>query len=171
MKQIPVLIILFTLVGSLAADDEAPGIYRSKDRNGNAVFSDRPDDNAERIELQDTNRTPAVTPQPRSKKAENKNKGANYVVSIVQPQNNAVIANGLRPTVVSVDVNPPLLPKHKVEFLLNGERLGTGSRQEYTISRLRPGPHQITAQVVDDEGEPLGEAGSVNVTVYWPGKR
>lgn len=159
------------LAGSLAADDAEPGIYRSKDRHGNTVFTDQPGDNAERVELQDTNRTPAVTPRPPKEKAAKKDQRSGYVVSFVQPQDNSVVPNGLLPTTVSVMIDPALLPKHKLEFLLDGESLTVGSVQHHTIDRLTPGGHQITARVVDADGRPLGKAGSVKVTAYWPGNR
>ncbi len=171
MKQILSVIVALGLAGSLTADDSDSGIYRSKDRQGNTVFTDQPGDNAERVELQDTNRTPAVTPRPARKKSAKKDPGSGYVVSFVEPEDNAVVPNGLIPTTFSVTIDPPLLPKHKLEFLLDGESLVVGPAQHHTIDRLTPGGHQITAQVVDADGKPLGEAGSVRVTAYWPGNR
>lgn len=169
MKRILYIITLLCFAGGLLADEPAPGIYRSKDKNGNTVFTDQPSNNAERIELQDTNRTPAVAPRPRAKKPESKDKGSGYRVEIVQPADKGVVPNGLIPTQVSVNVDPPLLPKHRVEFLLDGVSQQLGSSQQHTITRLSPGSHQISVRVVDADGEPLGEAGLVSVTALWPG--
>lgn len=171
MKRLFCIGTILCFAGGLLADESAPGIYRSKDKHGNAVFSDRQSDSAERIELQDTNRTPALTPRPRAKKAESRDEGAGYVVKIVQPADGSVIPNGLVPTQVSVSVHPPLLPKHRLEFLLDGESLIVGSSQRHTINRLKPGSRQISARVLDADGQPLGKAGSVSVMAHWPGSR
>ncbi|MFT5032445.1 MAG: hypothetical protein ACI9OO_000376 [Bacteroidia bacterium] len=171
MKRLLCLSTILCFAGSLLADESGPGIYRSKDKRGHTVFTDQHSDDAERIELQDTNRTPALVPRPRASKAKPKGEGSGYRVEIVQPANNSVVPSGLVPTQVSVNIDPPLLPKHRVQFLLDGESLLVSSSQQHTIKRLKPGSHQISVRVVDADGESLGEAGAVTVTAYWPGNR
>ncbi len=154
----------------LIAEEERGGIYRSKDRQGNTVFTDRPGEDAERVDLREPNVTPAVKPRPRTEKKAAKDSEAAYEVVILSPADRAIVPNGRLPTQVSVEVNPPLLPRHSVEYLLDGKSLGILAGQQYTIDRLTPGAHEITVQVVDRDGAPVGRSDSVTITAYWPGR-
>ncbi len=173
------LLLVLPLLGfaaepAIAADPSEDGttIYRSKDSRGNPVFSDQPSRDAEQVKLKEVNRTPAVTPQPRSTKPNTKESGDNdYRVTFLEPTDGQFFANGLQPINVSINVSPPVLPKHQIEFLLNGESIAQGSSYSTTIDRLRPGAHQISAQVIDKTGKILGEPGNIEVTAQWPGGR
>lgn len=152
--------------------DDGTTIYRSKDSRGNPVFSDQPSRDAEPVQLKEVNRTPAVTPQPKSAKSKPGKKGDNdYQVTFLEPVDGQFFANGLQPVSVSINISPPVLPKHQIEFLLNGESIAQGSSYSTTIDRLRPGAHQISAQVIDNAGNILGEPGTIEVTAQWPGGR
>lgn len=174
MKNIS-LCLLLVAVPVFAADQKAdeendkPAIYRSTDSQGNPVFSDQPSRDAERIELKEPNRTPAVTPKAKPAKKKTSSPQASYQVTISSPEDDSFIVNGLLPTSVSIKVTPPVLPKHKIEFLLDGESISIGSAYSTTIERLRPGSHQISARIVDQQGEVLGQPDSVRVTAQWPG--
>ena len=170
MKTFISMLLIAGFATVLVAEEEGSGIYRSKDRQGNTVFTDRPGEDAERVELREPNVTPAVKPRPRPAKKAAKDGEAAYEVVILSPADRAIVPNGRLPTQVSVEVNPPLLPKHSVEYLLDGTSLGVLGGQQYTIDRLTPGSHEITVRVVDRDGAPVGRSDTVNITAYWPGR-
>lgn len=146
-------------------------IYRSTDEQGQTVFSDQPSQGAEQVEVKKPNRAPAVKPTPRPDKKKTDTYGSGYEVTITHPADGDFIANGLLGTSVSATVNPPLLPKHQLEFLHNGESLGTGSSYQTRIERLTPGGHQISARVLDRDGKVLGQSDITSITSQWPGSR
>ncbi len=174
--RLPALILMATMAASAALADankksDGTVIYRSTDEQGQTVFSDQPSRGAEQVEVKEPNRTPAVkpTPRPDKKKADPYNSG--YTVTITHPADGDFIANGLRGTQVSATVNPPLLPKHQLEFLHNGESLGAGPSYQTRIERLTPGGHQISARVLDRDGKVLGQSDVTSITAQWPGSR
>ena len=170
MKRLLACLLLFSTC--VASGSEAPAIYRSTDEYGNPSFSDQPGPDANRVEVGKTNRTPPVEPTARPKARDKAAEEAyEYVLTIEQPADNAVVANGLIPTDVVVNIVPPLLPNHRVTFALDGETVASSHATRHTLSRLTPGAHQISAQVVDSEDRPLSEPQSVKVTAYWPGNR
>ncbi len=175
-NRLPALILLATIAAGAAladADKKNGGtvIYRSTDEQGQTVFSDQPSRGAEQVEVKEPNRAPAVKPtaRPEKKKADTYSSG--YEVAITHPADGDFIANGLRGTNVSATVNPPLLPKHQLEFLHNGESLGAGSSYQTRIERLTPGGHQISARVLDRDGKVLGQSEITSITAQWPGSR
>ncbi len=170
------LILLATIVaGATLADANKKGdgtiIYRSTDEQGQTVFSDRPSHGAEQVKVKEPNRAPAVTPTSRPEKKKADTYGSGYEVTITHPADGDFIVNGLRGTHVSATVNPPLLPKHQLEFLHNGESLGAGSSYQIRIDRLTPGGHQISARVLDRDGKILGQSGITSITAQWPSSR
>lgn len=170
MKRLLACLLLFSTC--VASGSEAPAIYRSTDEYGNPSFSDQPGPNADRVDVGKTNRTPPVEPRARPEpREEGEEDPSQYVLTIEQPANNSVIANGLIPTDIVVNVTPPLLPNHRITFALDGEMLTSSHATRHTISRLTPGSHQISAQVVDSEDRPLSEPHTARVTAYWPGNR
>lgn len=167
MKTVLACLLLFTCT---AWGSEAPVIYRSTDEYGNPSFSDQPGPNANPVDVGNTNRTPPVTPRTRPEPDDESEADAyEYVLTIAQPADNSVVANGLIPTDVAVNVTPPLLPNHRITFALDGETQTSSHSTRHTLSRLTPGSHQISAQVVDNEDRPLSEPHTVQVTAYWPG--
>lgn len=154
-----------------AEEDSGPLIYRSTDKHGNTIFSDEPSKDAQRIRLNNTNRTPSVEPRARPKPAPDDAEQDGYRVTITTPQNESFIPNGLLPTEISINVDPPVLPKHRIEYLLNGERHAIGSSYSATIPRLTPGSHQISARIVDSDDNVIGEPDTVHVTTQWPGSK
>ncbi|WP_372810346.1 DUF4124 domain-containing protein [Litorivivens sp.] len=153
-----------------AEEDSGPLIFRSEDSQGNPVFSDQPSRDAQRVNLKDTNRTPAVQPQAKPPKKQ-KSASSSYKVIFLEPADGDFFANGLQPVSVSINVSPPVLPKHQIEFLLDGASIALGSNYTTTIERLRPGAHQISARVVDKKGRVVGSPASIEVTAQWPGGR
>ncbi len=174
--RLSALILLATMVaGAALADANKKGdgtvIYRSTDEQGQTVFSDQPSQGAEQVEVKEPNRAPAVKPTPRPEKKKTDTYGSGYEVTITHPADGDFIANGLLGTNVSATVNPPLLPKHQLEFLHNGESLGAGSSYQTRIDRLTPGGHQISARVLDRDGKILGQSDITSITAQWPGSR
>ena len=154
------------------SDQNDTTIYRSKDSRGNPVFSDQPSRDAEQAQPKEVNRTPAVTPQARPDKPKPEDvEDSDYRITFLEPTDGQFFANGLVPVNVSINVSPPVLPKHRIEFLLNGESIAQGSSYSTTIDRLHPGAHQIGARVIDKAGNILGNPGSIDVTAQWPGGR
>ncbi|MBB3048479.1 hypothetical protein FHR99_002753 [Litorivivens lipolytica] len=164
-------LLAFTAQAAPEPEDDGPVIYRSTDAQGRPVFSDQPSRDAERVNVKEPNRTPAVRPRPRPepKTSTPDNDSSGYEVQITNPSEGQFVRNGLLGINVSANVHPPMLPKHQLEFLHNGNSVSKGSSYTARIERLTPGGHQISARVLDRDGNVLGQSAPVSVTAQWPG--
>lgn len=179
MNTCPAVVRLLLLV--LAAAITAPsfaadgGIYRSRDAQGNAVFSDRQDEASEPVRLPPTNTLPevskpATSPDP-GQDREAPATPAYETLAITAPLDGETIVHPIGYVAVTVAVEPPLQARHSLRLLLDGEPAGIPQHGSLELSGLTRGEHTLQLLVVDDGGAMVQESAPVTVTVERPGRQ
>lgn len=157
-----VLLILISLIGY--AD-----IYMQTDKNGNTTYSDVPtSDKAIKIAAPETNTTTSTTSAttPSNASAEVQTFPSNQIIStqakkpyttfvIISPADQATIQN--QPTIsVNVSVTPNLQEGDAVQIYLDGSPWGKSlPATQFTFTAPERGTHQISARLVDKNGQTL----------------
>lgn len=159
-------------VPSFAADG---GIYRSRDAQGNVIFSDRKDEASEPVRLPPTNTvpevsTPATSPDP-ARDQDVPATPAYETLAITAPLDGETIVHPIGYVAVTVAVEPPLQARHSLRLLLDGEPAGIPQHGSLELSGLTRGEHTLHLLVVDDDGAVVQESAAVTVTVERPGRQ
>lgn len=131
-------------------------VYKSVDENGNIIFTDKPSIDAEEIKLQKLqtikNPNPAKhTPRPKQPKQD-----ASYKTFLVSnPADGAGLRSNDGDVSISLSLQPPLRPSHKIIILLDGKEVSNGSNNSVSLQKLDRGTHNISANVIDENGKQL----------------
>lgn len=170
MKKIAQGCVLALSLAAVSLSSYADKVYRSVDAQGNVVFTDTPQPNAQEVTLpplQSYSSPEVDTPAPGPQKFKNRLKQPviQYSLSIASPQNQATIWDNEGNVLVVVATNPPLNGQLQVEVLVDGQKVpGSPQRTTFQVTGLDRGAHQIQAQLVDDNGAVI--ATSDTVTIY-----
>ena len=152
LPVVPVLILLAFLPAAQAQ------VYKWVGPDGSIQYSDRPPpQGAERIEIPpvqiyEAPRLPATTPpgdadEPRPVELRYER------VRLASPGDDEAIRTNLGEVLVRLDVEPELFRGHRVEVLLDGNRVGAGAATRIELSNVDPGTHTLQARIIDSEGE------------------
>ncbi len=158
---------LLTMLLGCALNAQA-AVYKWVDEDGNVHFSDEPKHpNAEKIHVPPPSTyTPAPLPklQPKPPETPVPNQGYNSF-GIGSPANDAVLWDTGGEVMVSVNLDPALKTElgHRLEFSVDGRKIGNSDSSSYLITNIERGTHQITARVVNINGAALD---SDSVTVH-----
>ena len=165
---------ILLLVSLLAFSATGQEIFRTTDEHGNVVFTDQPPAGSakgERVELQQTNTTPAtrVPPKPTPEPAEEAPEFPDFVVAITAPANETTIAMGPGNFSVSANVQPSLTKGTLLQLYLDSEPWGEAQRgTSWDLTNVFRGAHDVTVAVVDEEGNQLADSEPVRVYVLRP---
>jgi Domain of unknown function (DUF4124) len=145
------------------------GIYKSRDAQGNVIYSDKESEKAETVQLPPTNTMDEVAPAPREAPPADARATAPYAtLAIVSPADGANLFSGGGLLDVSIDLDPPLRPEHSLRVLLDGAPAGFAPRGTITLEGLSRGPHTLQAQVLDERGDVILSSGTVSVQIQRP---
>ncbi|MCZ6803273.1 MAG: DUF4124 domain-containing protein [Proteobacteria bacterium] len=143
-------LILVTLV-------TAETVYKTVDEEGNSVFSDKPTEGAEVIEIKEA-RTISF-PETKSfdyTSSKKKQSGVQYTrLVITHPRNDSTIQNNSGNVTISVYLEPSLRSGHSIVITMDGNEISNGSASSASVDNVDRGAHNIVASVVSEEGEKL----------------
>jgi hypothetical protein len=157
----------FVILSSLLAVAEDT-VYRSTDKNGNAVFTDQATENAQEIEIKETatytETVPTYTPTSKKK---NQYKSMGYTrISILQPASEEAVRSNSGNLTVSYSLQPALESKHSTELLIDGSPVqSSGSGGSFSLTNIDRGTHTLMVQVIDDSGSVLITSDSIMITM------
>lgn len=146
----------------------AAQIYKYTDANGNTVFTNQPPQgqDAQKVELPPTNTVESQPPSVVEPEETSAATGAAYRVLRLTdlPSEEALRANNGTFT-VGVDIEPRLLPGHKLRLLLDGQPHG----QAVNVTRLQlvsvaRGEHSLAVEVISGD-KSLQQSPTVTFTV------
>lgn len=142
-------------------------VYRTVDKNGNVIFSDVEEDNAEEviIDIAPSYTAPTIIP---TQEIEQELDNAvievpKYKVTITSPAHNETFQNPESIDVI-VNVSPELnIPRaDNILFKLDGKAIGSAqSATSTTLTGLERGSHILVASVVDKTGKVIKSSKSV----------
>lgn len=144
-------------------------VFKTKDENGNTVYTDQASEQAEEIKV-DTPQTftapkPVTSLSPKPKEVET---GPAYKsLMITSPEHDTAIRNNAGNITVTLSVEPALQPNHSIEVLVDGVVASTkASSAPVSLTNLDRGTHQFQARIVENEsGEILQTSNSVSTTL------
>jgi len=173
-----VFILILLAVCTVALADSVE-VYRWVDENGQAHYSDRPQEGAEKVTLSEAQTFSTPKPQQVRRRTtaetsgsidgeDDKNKVASYKsVKIVSPTESEVLWNTEGFLKVSVSVQPNLRRGHTLMIFLDDRMVEglTGSRREAELTEVFRGDHTLRAEVRDAAGDVIADGNSVTFTV------
>ena len=158
-------LLLASLAATAASLALAQGeVYKSRDAQGNVIFSDKSSGSAEAVKLPPTNTIPEVAaPQGQAPSAAPVGAAGGYTLAIVSPVDGQTVFSATATLDVGVSVAPALQPGHSLRLLLDGAPAGLPQQGSLTLEGLSPGPHTLQVQVLNDSGEIVQGTGPVTV--------
>lgn len=140
----------------------AETVYRSVDKDGNTVFSDKPSQGAEKMDIPDaqTVKSPSAgkfhyQPPPKSPPP------AYSSVAITSPDDDASVRQNDGNISVQVAVQPALQNQDTLQLHMDGKIVGTGSSTSFSLNNVDRGTHTLQAVVVDNTGKTLASSATV----------
>ena len=157
---------------STDSEDHEKGVFKSKDKYGRTIFSDRPSGEAELIELKEESRysaqdhvrqyerfTPASTQKPKS--------FSYTTLAITSPEADQQIRDNRGNIVVGYQVQPSPPPGHKIVLEMDGEPLtavlGSGS---HALTNIPRGTHQVMLVVKNQKGKVIHSSDPISFTLH-----
>ncbi len=135
-------------------------IYSCKDKNGNTVFTDTPENDSNCINPQEKKLPPIkIAPsvkksqpdnQTKSTKPTNTNEDTKYSISFIQPTNGTAINHCGGILDVSYNLEPDLIAGDTMEIYLNGAKYTDTSSTSFNIPNLDRGNHSIEVKITRD---------------------
>lgn len=163
------LVIALLLPGAVTGESK---IYKSRDANGNVVFTDVPPINDGRVDepvvLKETNTWEGPGTDKKAGRApwiveENGDEASVAFVpyatlTIVDPDNDAAVRANNGQITVTVSLLPPLSGEHQLRLLMDGKPVGQTSGTIFSIENIDRGTHSLLLEVVDAAGESLQQS-------------
>ena len=165
---------LFIAALLLFAASAQAEVYKSVDKYGNVTYTDDPgtaqkSGKSEKIEVRPTNVMPAgkaieITEPEASSQSERDR--PNYAIRIVSPADEHTVTPGQRDLIIAVSLQAPLQDNAQIAYYMDGELLGKGTVNNYSIREIYRGEHKIYAQVESAKGKVLSKSATVTVYVH-----
>lgn len=134
----------------------AETVYKTVDENGNIIFTDKPSEEAEKINIQDletiANPNPAKY-RPGLNAAKQKAAPAYKTFVVTSPENGAGIRSNNGNVSIELSLEPALNPGHKITISMDGKEVGSGT--SVSLQNVDRGTHAISAKVIDASGNTL----------------
>ena len=165
-------LLLASLLATAASLAQAQAeVYKSRDAQGNVIFSDKSSGSAEAVKLPPTNTIPEVAaPQGQAPSAAPVGAAGGYTLAIVSPVDGQTVFSATATLDVGVSVAPALQPGHSLRLLLDGAPAGIPQLGSITLEGLSQGTHTLELQVLDADGELVQSSGTVSVHLQRPGR-
>jgi hypothetical protein len=167
-KKTSLLVLTITAILLIQAGLSHAQVFKSVDENGKITFSDQAEPGADKITVSQPNTSQALV-VPAAVIAAPKELPTNRYksLSIIEPSNNSVIANGLVAFAVSTSISPPLNDKHQLQLMIDGQNHSI-SRGNFTIDRIDRGEHILQVNVISATGKVLKSSSQVVIFAYRP---
>lgn len=149
----------------------AADIYKSRDKNGNVIYSDKPTSpESEQVILPPINTVPATQTAPSigQERVRSSIENPAYEIRILSPRDNAVVTAEQRDVAIAVNLNQPLADEHWLLYYMDGELLEETKSTSIVIREAPRGARTFSVEVVAGNGESLAMSASVTVNIMRP---
>lgn len=148
-------------------------VYKTVDENGRVTYTDRPSEEAEQVDIRDTNVAPPVQARPdlgrEQRERAQQPQALPYEVRLSSPAPDTHLTAEQRDLHVSFAANQALAPGLHFLLLSNGSPIGGPTRDgNLTIPEIGRGEHRLVAVIADDYGDWLAESEPVTIYVHRP---
>ena len=153
----------------------AADVYRTVDKHGNAIFSDRPSPGAEHVEI--TVKESLAPPKAKRFEytpdiaAENNTPVVYETFDIASPENNQTFRAAASDAIsITFTLQPALDTKqgHRILLYVDGDKHTELSAPLFTLTELERGEHTVSAELVDADSALLKRAVAVKFFVFRP---
>ncbi len=154
---------ILILVTSVSAD-----VYRTYDKYGNVIFTDKPSADAEKIKI---DKVQTVSPPPVADfeyTPPKKSKKTSYTkLEILEPKNDQVFTDGAGDVTVSVLVQPELNTEQGdyLVLTLDGKKQTNSGSTSFSFNNLDRGTHTTKVAVVNEDGKSLKSSAAISFTI------
>jgi hypothetical protein len=158
----PLLPLFLLLISSIATAD----VYKSVGPDGRAIYTDRPIENATKLDLSLTP-APSPSPEPSNQPSEGGFVGPYTSFEIASPLDNTTVRNETREIDVSILLDPPLQDDHRLRVEVDGVDAegDLGKRTQIRLGGLPFGSHRVQARIEDDGDAVVAATPLINVHV------
>lgn len=156
---------------ALAALPLEAEVYRSVDKDGHVIFSDRPSGGDQPVSIGPTNSMqPALNGvNPSSKPADAAAPGPAYQqLVIIDPPDGGTVTNVAGNILVRFELSPALREGDTARLLIDGIPGGMPAEGGLLAPANARGDHQIETQILDPSGAVVATSAPVHVTVFRP---
>lgn len=165
-------LLLASLAAATSLVQAQTEVYKSRDAQGNVIFSDKSSASGEAVKLPPTNTLPEVAAptRPPTTPATTGAAAVGYTLAIVTPVADQTVFSATGSLEVSVSVAPALQPGHSLRLLLDGTPAGIPQQGAITLEGVGQGTHTLEVQVLDASGELVQSSGTISVHLQRPGR-
>jgi hypothetical protein len=160
--------VLFVASTDLMAAEEGK-IYRSRDANGNVIFSDKAKASADEIEVAEpmTYQAPKITQKLSPPIGQDIDSFSYLSITITSPKIDEAIRSNNGALTVSFTVKPPLQSGHSVQLILDGNlEQSTQDSTRFELDNVDRGTHSILLNIVDEKTRTVIKSSSIiNTTI------
>jgi hypothetical protein len=153
MRLLTSILCLLIASGPIAAAET----WRWVDKDGGVHYSDRPQDGAEKLQLESAPKPGSVTPANAGPPRGAPPKPFAYAGCEISSPNQDQVFQNVRSVGVSLNVLPSLQLDHTIVVRMNGGRIQDWppTSSSYVLADLPRGSFSVTAQVLDSKGTPV----------------
>ena len=132
----------------------AETVYKSRDSEGNIIFSDVSVEGAEEIEIKEAQtinipEVKGVDNRPAKKLTPDE---INYTrFEITSPENESTIRSNEGIAAINIEMAPSLDEKHLIVLMLDGKEVSSGKSLQLSLTALDRGSHTVTAVVKNEK--------------------
>lgn len=157
MKKLLAPLLLLLLAPALQAADSIT-VYRYVDKNGNVVYTDRPRDDAEAMEIEEPRTIKNERANPEALSSGNTDPQASAFsytqFAIASPADGDVIRENSGNIIINVALSPSLRPEHRLRMIMDGALVADAQfSSTFPLSNVDRGEHVVKAEIVDSEGK------------------
>lgn len=162
---------IFILFMLLATPWVIADVYKTVDKDGRVIYTDKPkDEKAKKLDLREINTVPSANPQPNTTGINIVQAQAviSYQINIISPRNDVSIPTGQRDLAIATTVSPGLQEGHLLVYFMNGELLEETTQSNIIVKDVPRGTHTLVVEAIDANGQSLGTSPPVIVNVIRP---
>ncbi|MEE9342091.1 MAG: DUF4124 domain-containing protein [Gammaproteobacteria bacterium] len=149
-------------------------IYKSVDKNGNTVYSDKPPaSNSEAVKLapMTTYKPPRYQPLSYGSREKEGDVKKYTQFRISSPEEDQGFWETTGAVKIATEIEPELQQDvgHQIQFYMDGYKQGkASSRASVSLVNVNRGEHSVYAQVIDDQGKVVQRSATVTFSLHKP---
>lgn len=161
--------IRLSLIILLVASAASAGVYKWVDSQGQTQFSDRPQPNAETVDIKPAP-TAAVTDPPKAGQTQAAQLGPYAQFEIISPEANQTLRQPQDELGISLIVDPPLMQGHRLEIVLDGATITVEkpAGMQVKLTGVPFGSHTAQARMLDHQGSIVARTPAVSFHLRKP---
>ncbi len=160
---------LLTLIGFFPNLIYAQDVYKTVDEEGKVIFSDKPAQDSEKVEVEIKNIQPPLQTHTNAAKKSSAQEGpVRYSIALAAPAQGQRYGPAERRLTISAAVSPALKAGHYLEFYLSGRKVGgpgKSAKASVPLNIKMRGQKTASAKIVDTSGRVIASSGSATVYI------